>query len=80
MFNAGGLGLVGGGYGEPGWLREELSVARDEADAGLRCGAWPRVARGLHRASLRNRFLERWDGREEDLASALRRRRLCAER
>lgn len=26
--DAGGLGLVGGGYGDPGWLREELSVAR----------------------------------------------------
>lgn len=25
--NAGGLGLVGGGYGDPGWLREELSRA-----------------------------------------------------
>ena len=29
--NAGGLGLVGGGYGDPGWLREELSVSRAEA-------------------------------------------------
>ena len=29
--NAGGLGLVGGGYGDPSWLREELSLARDEA-------------------------------------------------
>jgi nitronate monooxygenase len=28
---AGGLGLVGGGYGDPDWLREELSLARDEA-------------------------------------------------
>ena len=26
--DAGGLGLVGGGYGDPGWLREELSVVR----------------------------------------------------
>ena len=30
--NAGGLGLVGGGYGDPDWLREELSLARDEAE------------------------------------------------
>ena len=29
--NSGGLGLVGGGYGDPNWLREELSLARDEA-------------------------------------------------
>ncbi len=29
--NAGALGLVGGGYGDPGWLREELSLARNEA-------------------------------------------------
>src|SRR5919205_4016310 len=27
--NAGALGLVGGGYGDPGWLRTELSIARD---------------------------------------------------
>ena len=30
--NAGGLGLVGGGYGDPNWLREELSLAREEAE------------------------------------------------
>ncbi len=30
--NAGGLGLVGGGYGDPDWLREELSLVRDEAE------------------------------------------------
>ena len=29
--NSGGLGLVGGGYGDSDWLREELSLARDEA-------------------------------------------------
>jgi nitronate monooxygenase len=29
--NSGGLGLVGGGYGDPDWLREELSLARGEA-------------------------------------------------
>jgi nitronate monooxygenase len=29
--NSGGLGLVGGGYGNPDWLHEELSLARDEA-------------------------------------------------
>jgi nitronate monooxygenase len=29
--NSGGLGLVGGGYGDPDWLREELSLTRDEA-------------------------------------------------
>jgi nitronate monooxygenase len=28
--NAGALGLVGGGYGDPTWLRDELSVARAE--------------------------------------------------
>jgi nitronate monooxygenase len=28
--NAGGLGLVGGGYGDPDWLREELSLVREE--------------------------------------------------
>lgn len=29
--NAGGLGLVGGGYGDRDWMRKELSVARAEA-------------------------------------------------
>lgn len=29
--NAGGLGLVGGGYGDPEWLRDELSLAKDQA-------------------------------------------------
>lgn len=29
--NSGGLGLVGGGYGDSDWLREELSLARGEA-------------------------------------------------
>jgi nitronate monooxygenase len=29
--NAGGLGLVGGGYGDRDWMREELSIARAEA-------------------------------------------------
>ena len=29
--NAGGLGLVGGGYGDLDWMREELSIARAEA-------------------------------------------------
>ncbi len=28
--NAGGLGLVGGGYGDSGWLRKELSLAQAE--------------------------------------------------
>ncbi len=28
--NAGALGLVGGGYGDPAWLRKELSIARAE--------------------------------------------------
>jgi nitronate monooxygenase len=27
--NAGALGLVGGGYGDPDWMRAELSIARD---------------------------------------------------
>lgn len=30
--NAGGLGLVGGGYGDPTWLRKELRVCREETD------------------------------------------------
>ena len=29
--NAGALGLVGGAYGEPEWLRTELSKARSES-------------------------------------------------
>lgn len=29
--NAGGLGLVGGGYGDPAWLRRELARAAEEA-------------------------------------------------
>jgi len=29
--NAGGLGLVGGGYGDPAWLRAELSRVTEEA-------------------------------------------------
>ena len=28
--NAGGLGLVGGGYGDPAWLRTELSRVKEE--------------------------------------------------
>ena len=28
--NAGALGLVGGGYGDPGWMRTELSIVRSE--------------------------------------------------
>jgi nitronate monooxygenase len=30
--NAGGLGLVGGGYGDADWLREELPLAKAEAE------------------------------------------------
>jgi nitronate monooxygenase len=30
--NAGGLGLVGGGYGEAGWLQKEMAIARAEAE------------------------------------------------
>lgn len=30
--DAGGLGLVGGGYGDPDWLRTELSVVRSETE------------------------------------------------
>jgi nitronate monooxygenase len=30
--NAGGLGLVGGGYGDAGWLRKEMAIARAEAE------------------------------------------------
>lgn len=29
--NAGGLGLVGGGYGDPEWLRRELAIAHEQA-------------------------------------------------
>src|SRR5918997_1872347 len=29
--NAGALGLVGAGYGDPDWMRAELSIARSEA-------------------------------------------------
>ena len=28
--NAGGVGLVGGGYGDPAWLRDELSIMKDK--------------------------------------------------
>ena len=28
--DAGALGLVGGGYGNPGWMRDELSIVRSE--------------------------------------------------
>lgn len=31
--NAGGLGLVGGGYGDPQWLRTELAIAAENARA-----------------------------------------------
>lgn len=30
--NAGGLGLVGGGYGDADWLRRELTLVREETD------------------------------------------------
>ncbi len=30
--NAGGLGLVGGGYGDPAWLKTQLPLARDGTD------------------------------------------------
>jgi nitronate monooxygenase len=30
--NAGGLGLVGGGYGDPDWLRRELALVQAETD------------------------------------------------
>jgi nitronate monooxygenase len=41
--NAGGLGLVGGGYGERDWIRAELSLARAEARRpwGLGLITWP---------------------------------------
>ena len=40
--NAGGLGLVGGGYGDPAWLRRELSRASEETRASWGVGliAW----------------------------------------
>src|SRR3972149_8913728 len=41
MSNAGGLGLVGGGYGAPAWLRRELSRASDEARAPWGVGLIP---------------------------------------
>lgn len=41
--NAGGLGLVGGGYGDADWLREELSLAKAEARRpwGVGLITWP---------------------------------------
>ena len=36
--NAGGLGLVGGGYGDPAWLRRELSRASEETRASWGVG------------------------------------------
>ncbi|MBS0326993.1 MAG: nitronate monooxygenase [Proteobacteria bacterium] len=36
--NAGGLGLVGGGYGDPEWLGRELSLAREQANRPWGCG------------------------------------------
>lgn len=30
--NAGALGLVGGGYGDPAWMRKELSTCREGTD------------------------------------------------
>jgi nitronate monooxygenase len=30
--NAGGLGLVGGGYGDPAWVRAQLDIVRSETD------------------------------------------------
>ncbi len=30
--NAGALGVVGGGYGDPAWMRSELSVAKSESE------------------------------------------------
>lgn len=36
--NAGGLGLVGGGYGDPAWLRTELSLVRQETRAAWGVG------------------------------------------
>jgi nitronate monooxygenase len=41
--NAGGLGLVGGGYGERDWMRAELSLARAESTRpwGLGLITWP---------------------------------------
>jgi nitronate monooxygenase len=30
--NAGGLGLVGGGYGDPDWVRAQLDIVRNETD------------------------------------------------
>lgn len=37
--NAGGLGLVGGGYGDPAWLRTELSCVKDETTRPWGIGA-----------------------------------------
>src|ERR1044071_9071822 len=31
--NAGGLGLVGGGYGDPAWLKKELDLVRQSTKA-----------------------------------------------
>lgn len=37
--NAGGLGLVGGGYGDAAWLRTELSLVKDQTEKPWG-GAW----------------------------------------
>src|SRR5688572_8537522 len=41
--NAGGLGLVGGGYGDPRWLRAELSLVKQETRRpwGVGLITWP---------------------------------------
>lgn len=36
--NAGGLGMVGGGYGDPAWLHAELTCARDRTSAAWGVG------------------------------------------
>ena len=39
--NAGGLGLVGGAYGDPAWLRPELELVRAETARPWGSGSLP---------------------------------------
>jgi NAD(P)H-dependent flavin oxidoreductase YrpB (nitropropane dioxygenase family) len=53
---AGGLGLLGGGYGDRSWLEAE------SAKTTRRQRAWPE---GYTGRLLKNEFIEKWHGQEE---------------
>jgi nitronate monooxygenase len=80
----GGLGLVGGGRGERDWCERELAIVAQTGDDTERSrvldiarGApWPRQYTAR---TLRNVFLERWRGREDELADDDAARRAYAE-